>query len=295
MEIGIIGGGATGLLLAHYFGKRHQVSLYVRRKNQQMAIDRNGIDLKGADSPTQVRVRMVEEGVDNHPLLIVCVKQHHIDYLMPLLKKVSNATAILFLQNGMLHIEKARELSAHVIVGVIEHGALTTSDHTVSHTGKGAIRIASLKGNMDLDSLIARIHQKNFPVIKEPDYYQMLAKKLVINAVVNPLTALFEVRNGQLLKNPFLLSLARELCKEATCVLSLEEAGEWENVERVAHATRNNYSSMYKDLASGQPTEIEAITGYLLKKSPENLPGHFFVYQAIKAKEFERRKEGGYE
>ncbi|MFG6118140.1 2-dehydropantoate 2-reductase [Thalassobacillus sp. B23F22_16] len=291
MEIGIIGGGATGMLLAHYLGESHQVTLYVRRKDQAASIESNGIQLEGTSIATIIRVRQIEEGIRNHAVLFVCVKQHHLDSLIPVLNEMDDSITVIFLQNGMAHIEKAKELSANVMVGVIEHGALKVSDHTVRHTGRGIIRVASLTGSMDSGSLVERLHQEDFPFVLEQDYYPMLAKKLIINAVINPLTALLEIRNGQLLDNPYLTKLARQLCREACNVLALDENEEWANVERIARSTAKNYSSMYKDLSAGRITEINAITGYLLKKSPGQIPAHSFIYQAINAKQFEKRKE----
>ncbi|GGC80547.1 putative 2-dehydropantoate 2-reductase [Thalassobacillus devorans] len=292
MEIGIIGGGATGMLLAHYLGDNHQVTLYVRRKEQAASIESKGIQLAVTNITTIIHVRQIDEGIRNHAILFVCVKQNHLDHLTPVLNKIADSTTVIFLQNGMAHIEKAKELSANVMVGVIEHGALKVSDHTVRHSGKGIIRVAYLTGSVDSISLVERLNQENFPFVLEPDYYPMLAKKLVINAVINPLTALFEIRNGQLLDNPFLTQLARQLCREACQVLHLDEIEEWTNVMQIARATAGNYSSMYKDITNGRTTEIDAITGYLLKNSTEQISGHALLLQAIKAKQYEKRKEG---
>jgi ketopantoate reductase len=42
--------------------------------------------------------------------------------------------------------------------------------------------------------------------------------KLMVNAAINPLTALFRIPNGQLLTNPHLLALAAEVVDEGVAV-----------------------------------------------------------------------------
>ncbi|SEB17221.1 2-dehydropantoate 2-reductase [Thalassobacillus cyri] len=290
MEIGIIGGGAVGLLMAHYLGKRNKVTLYVRRSEQMELVNELGVGLGGTSDTVKVEARLIED-LSHHDLTFVCVKQNHLKGLMPVLEEIGDEETLVFLQNGMGHLERIRKLSSAVMVGVTEHGALKTADYSVRHTGKGVIRLASMEKSSNVDRLMEQLNQDHFPFIAERDYYHMLAKKLVVNAVINPLTALFEVRNGQLLENPFIHDLALGLCREACQVLKLDFAAEWENTERVARATAANYSSMYKDISACRPSEIEAITGYLLAET-DTLPIHSFIYQAIKAKEFERRKEG---
>ena len=56
------------------------------------------------------------------------------------------------------------------------------------------------------------------------------------------------------------------------------------NINGVIAATANNYSSMNRDLAAGRETEIEAISGVLLRTAAEQgieLPEHLRLYQQI--------------
>ncbi|WP_028782676.1 2-dehydropantoate 2-reductase [Thalassobacillus devorans] len=290
MEIGIIGGGAVGLLMAHYLGKRNEVTLYVRRLEQMKQVNEHGVELDGCSDTVKVNAR-IAENLPRHDITFVCVKQHHLEGLMPILEEAGDDETLVFLQNGMGHLDRVNSLFSGVLVGVTEHGALKTSDCAVRHTGKGVIRMAAVENARNVDGLVEQLSRDDFPFIAERNYYPMLAKKLVVNAVINPLTAIFEVRNGQLLENPFLYDIARSLCREACQVLQLNFQEEWKNTKRVAGATASNFSSMYKDVSEGRISEVEAITGYLLNRT-DYLPAHSFIYQAIKAKEFAKRKEG---
>jgi 2-dehydropantoate 2-reductase len=90
--------------------------------------------------------------------------------------------------------------------------------------------------------------------------------KLVINAAINPLTALLRVTNGELLKRPAARVLMAELAQETAAVAGAERVNlPFENpvtaAEKVAQDTAGNHSSMYQDIRRGARTEIDAICG----------------------------------
>src|SRR5699024_3552546 len=117
------------------------------------------------------------------------------------------------------------------------------------------------------------------------DWKTISYEKLVINGVINPLTAIFNVSNGELIINIHLKKLAKELCQEISIILNLEYERQWENVKRICNLTSKNTSSMRADILTNKPTEIEAIIGYLLKQTHVNYPYLQFVYQGVKAME----------
>lgn len=94
--------------------------------------------------------------------------------------------------------------------------------------------------------------------------------KLVANAAINPLTALYDVDNGALLQDARLYAQMRALVAEADAVLARLDAT-WPGdslagVEAVAQATAANTSSMRADVQRGARTEIDAINGWLLRQ-----------------------------
>lgn len=286
MNIGIIGGGSIGLLLSHYMSKYHNITLYVRRVNQKMTIVEKGILLQNKGISRNLNVLMNEQ-LKKEDLVIVCVKQPDVSNVLPYIRQTNPSTPLLFLQNGMGHVDDISHLQQTVFVGVVEHGAYRQNDFTVSHTGQGVIRISLLHGENDaLQTFGAILHSQDFPVKIHQNWYKLLSEKLIINAVINPLTALFDVNNGVILTNPFIKRLAEKLCIEAAHTLELQPHEQWERVQHIAQLTSENVSSMLKDIRAQQPTEIDAISGYLLdKKKAYDKPYTTFVYQSIKALE----------
>ena len=129
----------------------------------------------------------------------------------------------------------------------------------------------------------------------------IMRRKLVTNAVINPLTALMGCRNGELTRLPPTSKTMHQICWEASLVYAAEmrrESTLWledmqsrgvdakaatlpslpkslttecleEEVVRVAQLTKNNVSSMLQDVRRGKTTEIDYINGYLINLGRE--------------------------
>ena len=58
----------------------------------------------------------------------------------------------------------------------------------------------------------------------EEDYENMLLKKLVVNAVINPLTAILGIKNGELIENPHYFELVKMIFCEIEQCLQLQNS-----------------------------------------------------------------------
>ena len=116
-------------------------------------------------------------------------------------------------------------------------------------------------------------------------------QKLAINCAINPLTALYKLKNGEL-AGPRFADVLQQICVEVADVMQAEgqPTGSDELLRRVmtvVELTADNYSSMYQDMEQGRETEIEAITGFLLGKAAAHgitVPVNQGLYQAVKEK-----------
>ena len=176
MNIAIVGGGSTGLLLSAYLGKMgHAVTCYVRRSEQMERIQQhNGITLLPSKEKTVIEAKDVLDAGD-HDIYIFCVNRNE--------RKVRMDKPFLFLQNGMGHIRILSELNRPIYVGVLDHGAKRIDDYTVLHTGKGSIRIGSYdkKDTEMLHQLIRVLHHDDFPVYYVEHWKDLLKEKLIVN------------------------------------------------------------------------------------------------------------------
>ena len=171
----------------------------------------------------------------------------------------------LTLQNGLGNREKLAEILGvpRVALGVTTIGATLVGPGCVRPGGEG---IVSLGANPRLDPLANLLWRAGFAVETVPDADGLLWSKLVINAAINPLTALLHVSNGELLVRPAARMLMAEAAREAAAVamalnMHLVFSDSVAAVEAVAQRTAINHSSMFQDVTRGAPTEIDAICG----------------------------------
>ncbi len=263
--------------------------------------DESAIDPKITLACSQSIAQYPAEQIQNVSNLLVCVKSYQLEQA---LKSVSHAvtknTRVLLLQNGMGNRETALSTlpNCQLFMATTTQGAYIESRNTngseitVVHAGRGITAIGPANNEQSINSAPTHCHALQLAL---PDVYwhynieQLLWKKLAINAAINPLTAHYQCRNGELLDNAdrqrHLLRLIGEMKPVLVqCCPYLEQLDLESEVLQVAKATGNNYSSMYQDLASGRATEIEAITGYLLTRANElqaELPSHLELYQSL--------------
>lgn len=300
VKIGIIGAGSIGLLFAAYLSKAFSVTLYTKTSEQAGIINQNGLYLQdGGDLQSRVRIQAlpVSNWTGLEELTIIAVKQYQIHSIIHQITSLEFIPHnLLFLQNGMSHLKLLKNIPAtNIFVGSVEHGASKINTYTVSHNGKGAINVALFKGSnetiKEFGELCAAI---DFPITLKEDFYNMLINKLIANAVINPLTAILQIKNGELITNTFYFAAVKKLFLEISFILNLEEPiKRFRDVLRICKKTGHNQSSMLKDLEAGRRTEIDAILGFLIEEAQEqrktatNIESYYYL---IKGKEKDRRR-----
>ncbi|MCE9647044.1 MAG: 2-dehydropantoate 2-reductase [Chloroflexi bacterium] len=175
------------------------------------------------------------------------------------------------LQNGLGNRETlVRDLGfARVALGVTTTGATLLGPGLVRAGGEGVI---SLEQNQALGPLEAALRSSNFNLHVVDDARSLIWGKLVINAAINPLTALLRIPNGELLNHPAAHKMMAALARETAQVAAAERVrlpfgNPVRAAEEVARSTAGNHSSMYQDVSRGAPTEIDAICGAVTRRA----------------------------
>ncbi|SFP95974.1 putative 2-dehydropantoate 2-reductase [Pseudomonas borbori] len=108
------------------------------------------------------------------------------------------------------------------------------------------------------------LERSGIPHQWSPDILGRLWRKLALNCAINPLSVLYDCRNGGLSDHPEeVAALCTELaqllrtCGQTAAALDLHA-----EVQRVIQATAANYSSMHQDVAQGRRTEIAYLLGH---------------------------------
>ena len=175
----------------------------------------------------------------------------------------------LTLQNGLGNRETLAQAlgSQRVALGVTTIGANLAGPGCVRLAGDGVI---TLGAHPRLSPLTDLLRRAGFIVENDPDPNALLWGKLIINAAINPLTALLDISNGELLKRPSARELAATIARESASVavaqgVRLPYPDPVVATETIARRTASNRSSMLQDVKRGSPTEIDAICGAIVQ------------------------------
>ncbi|MCF6278402.1 MAG: 2-dehydropantoate 2-reductase, partial [Anaerolineales bacterium] len=166
----------------------------------------------------------------------------------------------LTLQNGLGNGEILADVLGvqRVAQGVTTTGARLLSAGRARVGGAGKI---SVETHPRLGIMNAFLAKAGLALESVHDVRSLIWGKLVINTAINPLTALLDVPNGELLVRPSARVLMGELARETAAVaraqnIALAFDDPAAAAEDVARRTSDNISSMLQDLRRGAPTEI---------------------------------------
>lgn len=291
----LVGTGALSTLFAARLSAAgHRVSMLGTWKDGLQALSQNGATLTDADGNKRayrVHATSDPDEVKGIKHAIVLVKSWQTKRVSEQLKGILAPDGIaLTLQNGLGNRETlSRDLGAgRVALGITTTGATLLGPGLVKVGGEG---IVSLEQNPALGPIEAALRSSNFNLQIVNDARSLMWGKLVINAAINPLTALLRVPNGELLNHPWARKAMNILAREAADVAQAERvnlpfANPVEAAEEVARKTAKNLSSMFQDVRRGAPTEIDAICGAVTQRGKAHgieTPYNRSCWQLVKA------------
>ena len=291
----IVGTGALATLFAARLAQAGQPitmlgtwqdGLEALRKHGARLVDASGneshFDVKAINDPRECR------GVKH---ALVLVKAWQTEHVAEQLKEcLADDGVAVTLQNGLGN----RETLAHglgldrVALGVTTTGATLLGPGQVRAGGEG---ILSIERHPAIGPVEAALKSANFKVEIVQDAQSLIWGKLVINAAINPLTALLRVPNGELLERPSAREMMAVLAHEVAQVAEAEGIrlpfpDPIAAAEEVALKTSANHSSMLQDVLRKAPTEIDAICGAVVHAAHRHnlqTPANWACWKLIKA------------
>lgn len=268
MKVAVVGPGALGCLfavrLARSGAKVHLVDHDAKRAARLSAsgitVERDG----NRDTVTVPVSTAIPSGMD---LILILTKAYSTaDLTLP------EKTPVLTLQNGLGNVETLCTLigSARVLAGTTAEAATLLNEGHTHHVAAGMTRIGAWT-SCPAEPAVDAFRAAGFDVEITESPGQLLWEKLAISAGINPLTAILGVPNGHLLQIKETRQLMRDLVVEAVKVAATEgyrfEHSVVETAESICHATQDNISSMLQDIRAGKRTEIEAISGEVIRRA----------------------------
>lgn len=301
MRVLVVGAGSIGTLIAALLARgKADVLLLAHRASTAERINERGICVDGVSGCWQARVRACSDAgqAKGCDLAIVCVKAYDTVTVAPALKPVLRGGAcVVTLQNGMGNIEILQDAlgDERVIGGTTSMGAVLVEPGKVRHAGEGETVIGRPDGKMPvaMRSVRETFNRAGIETKISRDIKGALWSKLLINAAVNPLSALTRLANGKLVEYEATKVLLRLAVTECVKVAKRKKVrlmydDPLAKVEAVCAATSSNLSSMLQDVVRGKRTEIDFINGFIVRQGQElgiPVPVNTVLWELVKTVE----------
>ncbi|HHS9577630.1 TPA: 2-dehydropantoate 2-reductase [Raoultella planticola] len=231
-------------------------------------------------------------------LLLVTLKAWQVSNAVKNLAQTLPASSpILLIHNGMGTVDELKGVQQPLLLGSTTQAA-HRDGNVIVHVANGTTHIGPAKDYPQDYSDLADTLQSVLPDVAWHNNIRPATwSKLAVNCVINPLTALKECHNGDLRDYPQEVEV---ICREVAAVMEREGIHTSpENllfyVHQVIESTAENISSMLQDIRAQRRTEIDYITGFLLKRARAHglaVPENARLFELVKRKENEYERVG---
>lgn len=310
-NIVIVGQGAIGLLCYHYLQQtKNHVSLLSSKFNSKQSLPTPNVAeaeysftaYQTTKASTHQLIYAQADDIKQADIIILCVKSYQVITAIESIASAIKETCLVALaHNGMGTLTDVVRLlpdKQRILTILTTHGCLRTSPLHITHTGLGHSDIGLLTGVMtksEKNALTLLLNQAMETFSFEQNILNKQWLKLAINCVINPITTLNNIENGQ-------VNLAKFTKIKANLITEVVEIAKAEGInftdveltntiQNVAQATAKNSSSMRCDILAKRPTEIDYINGYIHRLGIKHCiatPANTQVWQAVKKVEKKR-------
>ena len=292
-----------GSLFAGHLGRVCDVSVLCRREEHARALNEHGLRVSGRnDFVTSVRAATDPAELPEPELAIVATKSTELDAAAARLEGHWPGAAVMTVQNG-LGAEEAfpgrRVISAVTFMSGTRHADTHVEYILDTETWLGPYGETPYDFVEEIAATIvaSRLRARAFPDLRPAQW-----SKLIFNATVNAVAALtglphdphFAARERFEDLGHLVYDLVEE-GKQVAAAAGIElHEDPWEmNVLATRRGSRH-YPSMLEDVEAHRPTEIDQITGALVREAARvgvPVPLHTALYRLVKAREASRSSD----
>jgi len=265
--VAVVGLGRVGGIAAAWLqhGGRHDVTVCARRPLTKLTLEHD-------DGAVDLTLRTLTNPAEAQPVdwVLLCTKAQDTSSAAPWLQKLCRPTTrVAVLQNGIGHVERVAPLAngaAALPVVVYYNGERLADDRLrYRHVSEHDVAVA----DNELGRSFARLLEGTpIKVLLSGDFKTLIWRKLLINAVANPITALTRQRQAVLRRTDvqeFSLDVLAEAIAVATADGAQLAADEAERTLKTLFTYPPEAgTSMYFDTLAGRPLKIEALTGAIV-------------------------------
>jgi 2-dehydropantoate 2-reductase len=279
MKIAVVGAGAMGSLFGAILAEAgNEVWLYDVWVEHIQTVNRNGlhIEREGKIRKVKIRATVEPEQINRAELVIIFVKSTQTKSAAETARYLAGSEgSVMTLQNGMGNADIIAGFiePVRVLAGTTSHGATMLAPGRIRHAGVGLTTIGTWDSTESGFRRAAHFSEffNRAGIDTEADVRSIVWNKLLVNIGINAITALTDVKNGQILDLEITRELSRAAVEEAMNVARHQNVAVREDavdhVCKVAEATAANRSSMGQDVDNKRQTEIGAINGFIVREA----------------------------
>ncbi len=267
----ILGAGAIGSYYGAMLSKHYNI-LLVGRKEHVDAINNSGLIVDGSkEGIFKIRaVTEINEIKENTIVLLTTKVTDSREAVLSIKDKVKEDTIVVCLQNGY-GIEEL--VSAVVNCKVVR----AVTNQAVIFEEAGRIKISyngyfKIEESEESEKIVEDLKQCGVNAEVVQNIEQDVWKKMLVNCVLNPLTAIYGIKNSEVLEHQ---KEIKDILDEVKLVLDKEgiifDKEEYDEICKIKFS--ENLSSMLQDIRNGKKTEIDYINGAVVKLGQKhNIP-----------------------
>ena len=275
--IGILGAGSLGRLWGAMLPTGGIAVIARPGEPTGASVDYRFRPFKGPES--QVRIPFLQPGDEPELILVTTKAGDTLDAVAGVINQFAIDTPILLFQNGLGSQQAVakRWPERPILAASTTEGANRPESGLLVHAGTGDTWVGPMTSpaKVTVRKAVTMLATSGMNIHPETDIVQRLWQKLIINAGINPYTAILDCPNGKILYAPLYQSTIDQLCLELSQLMDAavrirQTPDELrERIEQVARNTAGNTSSMRADVQRGRQTEIDFINGYVAKLGKE--------------------------
>jgi 2-dehydropantoate 2-reductase len=296
----VVGGGVIGSLFAGHLAQVCDVSVLTRRQEHAEALEREGLRISGrSDLHAHVHAATDAATLGDVDLAIVATKANGLEGALGSMTGAFPDATVMTVLNGLGAEEFAREHGDWPIVSAVTF--MSGTKHSDTHveyildteTWLGPFEDTPYERVQEIAALIGAsgLHVEALPDLRPAQW-----SKLIFNASVNPVAALTRLPHdphfaaeseptdlGHLVHG--LVDEGKAVARAAGVELHDDP---WEMNVLATQRGSAHYPSMLEDVEAERKTEIELITGSLVREAERHavpVPLHAALYALVKGKE----------
>ncbi|MFT4066905.1 2-dehydropantoate 2-reductase [Paraburkholderia sp.] len=264
VTIAVVGLGAIGGVIAGSLAAlgRYDVTVCVRTPIDRLVVER-------PDDTVDISIRALTDAADAEPVdwVLLCTKAHQTPMVAEWLTRLCGPrTRVAVLQNGIGHAERLAPFigTATVVPTIVYYNGERLAPDRMRFRRAGQYELA-VRDDVNGQAFASLIEGTPMRVLRSADFVTLAWRKLLINIVANPITALTLQRQA-VFRREGIKALCVAVLEEATVVGRADGAQLADDEATQILATLLTYpadagTSMYFDRLAGRPLEVETLTG----------------------------------